>query len=81
MAVDGALANPSREEKLSLFQRLTDWFQGRHTMFVVGALTIGTTLSWFGKLDGNLVTLILGLQGMVLAHSVKESYLDKKDSN
>jgi len=61
-----------------MFQKLTAWFQGRHTMFVASCMVIGVILSYLGKLDANLVTLLLGLQGMILAHSAKESYFKDK---
>jgi hypothetical protein len=57
-----------------MFQKLVQFFQGRHTLFLVACMSIGCVMSWFHKLDGNLVTLLLGLQGMVLAHSIKEDY-------
>ena len=56
-----------------IFQKLTNYFQGRHTTFIVFSIVIGVGMSWFHRLDGNLVTLILGLQTLVTAHSVKES--------
>lgn len=55
-----------------MFQKLANWFQGRHTLFVTASLSIGVGMAWFHRLDGNLVTLILGLQTLVLGHSVKE---------
>jgi hypothetical protein len=58
-----------------MFAKLTNYFQGRHTFFVSICLAIGVGMSWFHKLDGNLVTLLLGLQAMVLGHSTKESFL------
>lgn len=64
--------------KEQIFTKLTTYFQGKHTMFVVTSLVIGVVMSLIGKLNGNLVTLILGLQGAVFAHSVKEDYFDKK---
>jgi hypothetical protein len=64
--------------KEQIFTKLTTYFQGKHTMFVVFSLAIGVGMSLIGKLNANLVTLILGLQGAVFAHSVKEDYFDKK---
>jgi len=40
-------------------------------------MLIGSGMAWFHRLDGNLVALLLGLQGMVLAHSTQENYFDK----
>lgn len=57
-----------------MFAKLLKFFQGRHTLFVVACMGIGGVMSWFGKLDANLVTLLLGLQAMVLGHSIKEDY-------
>ena len=54
-------------------------FQGRHTMFLSVCLAIGVPMAWFGKLDANLVALLLGLQAMVLAHSAKDDYFKKDD--
>ncbi len=63
-----------------MFIRLLGWFQGRHTLFLVANMSIGVVMAYFHRLDGNLVTLLLGLQGMVLGHSVKEDYFAGKDS-
>jgi len=57
-----------------MFQKLAGFFQGRHTMFLVACMSIGVVMCWFHKLDSNLVTLLLGLQGIALAHSAKEDY-------
>jgi hypothetical protein len=46
-------------------------------MFLVSSIAIGTGMAWFHRLDSNLVTLILGLQAMVLGHSVKDDYFHK----
>lgn len=57
-----------------MYSKLVSYFRGRHTLFLVACMSIGVVMAWFHRLDGNLVTLLLGLQGMVLAHSVKEDY-------
>jgi hypothetical protein len=57
-----------------MFQKLVNWFNGRHTLFVSSSLVIGVGMAWFHKLDANLVALILGLQGMVLGHSIKDDH-------
>ena len=62
-----------------MYEKLVKYFQGRHTLFLIACMSIGTILSIFHRLDANLVTLLLGLQGMVLAHSVKEDYFKGKD--
>lgn len=62
-----------------MFCRLVQFFQGRHTLFVVACFVTGTTLSWFHRLDSNLVTLLLGLQSMVLVHSTQENYFGSKN--
>jgi hypothetical protein len=62
-----------------LFSKVTTFFSGRHTMFVVTCLTIGVTMSWFHKLDSNLVTLLLGLQALVTTHSTQENYFKKSE--
>jgi hypothetical protein len=49
-------------------------------MFVVACFVTGTTLSWFHRLDSNLVTLLLGLQSMVLVHSTQENYFAAKSN-
>jgi len=61
-----------------MFAKLSNWFGGRHTMFLVACMTIGVGTSWFHRLDANLVTLLLGLQTMVLAHSTKDDYFKTK---
>lgn len=53
---------------------IAGWFQGRHTLFICACLAIGCVMSWYNRLDANLVALLLGLQSMVLAHSTQENY-------
>jgi hypothetical protein len=55
-----------------MFQKLTGFFQGRHTLYIICAFVTGTGMCWFHRLDGNLVALLLGLGGFVLGHSIKE---------
>jgi hypothetical protein len=62
---------------MSAFEKATAFFQGRHTLFVTVCVVIGVGTAWFGKLDANLVALLLGLQGMILAHSAKDDYFKK----
>jgi hypothetical protein len=57
-----------------MFQKIADYFGGRHTLFVVSCMTIGIVMSWFHRLYANLVSLLLGLQGLILAHSIKEDH-------
>jgi len=57
-----------------MFQKLANYFGGRHTLFVTVCISLGGVMSWFHRLDANLVTLLLGLQSLVLAHSVKEDH-------
>lgn len=69
-----------------MFKRLVLWAQGRHTLFAMIELVIGTALAWYGKLDMNFVALVGVIQGMVLGHSVKEDYFaakpaDKRDES
>ena len=46
-------------------------------------MAIGVVTAWYGKLDANLVALLLGLQGMILAHSIKDDHYQNgaSDSN
>lgn len=46
-------------------------------MFVTVCMVIGVGMSWLHRLDVNLVTLLLGLQSLILAHSAKEDYFKK----
>ena len=62
------------------FTKVTTFFAGRHTTFIIACFIAGGVMSWFHKLDANYVTLLLGLQGMVLAHSTQENYFRKDDS-
>lgn len=64
-----------------MFQKLTTYFSGRHTTFIVACFVVGGIMSWFHRLDANYVSLLLGLQGMVLLHSVKESHYEGRDKD
>jgi hypothetical protein len=64
-----------------MFQRLVAWAQGRHTLFAMIELAIGSALAWFGKLDMNFVALVGVIQGMILGHSVKEDYFSAKPTD
>ena len=55
-----------------MFQKLANFFAGRHTLYLVSAFTTGVGMAWFHKLDSSLVALLLGLGGLVLGHSIKE---------
>ena len=57
-----------------MFAKLTTWFQGRHTLYIVCAFVSGTVMGIFHRLDPNLVALYLGLGGLVLGHSIKEDH-------
>lgn len=60
-----------------MFKRLVVWAQGRHTLFAMVELALGTVLAWFGKLDMSFVALVGVIQGFVLGHSMKEDYFAK----
>lgn len=67
-----------------MLSKLFRWLQGRHTGFAIYFTLMGTTLSWFHKLDINFIMLIGAIQSFVLAHSAKEDYfenLKKKVNN
>jgi hypothetical protein len=61
------------------FKKSVEWCQGRHTLFAVYFALSGTALQWYHRLDMNYVALITAVQGLVLAHSVKEDYYKDKD--
>jgi hypothetical protein len=62
-----------------MFQKLTSFFQGRHTFFAVGFALFGGILQWVHRLDGNYIALITTIQGFVFAHSTQENYFASKD--
>jgi hypothetical protein len=62
-----------------MFKKLIAWAQGRHTLFAGIELALGTVLAWCGKLDMSYVALCGTIQAMVLGHSLKEDYFEKKN--
>lgn len=62
-----------------MFQKIAAWFSGRHTLFALLELTLGTVLCWFGHLNMAYVALVGTIQGLVLGHSIKEDYFGRKD--
>ena len=50
-------------------------FQGRSTFFAILFATIGIILAFKGKLDANYSLMVAAIQGMVVAGSIKESYV------
>lgn len=60
---------------MKFFDRLTTFFQGRHTMFVIWFAISAFILSLCGKLTGPYVGMCSVLQACVFAHSVKEDYM------
>lgn len=62
-----------------MFKKLVVWANGRHTLFAVVELILGTILAWFHHLDMSYVALCGTIQSLVLAHSVKEDYFEKKN--
>jgi hypothetical protein len=63
----------------SLFTKLTNYCQGRHTFFISFFSVVGIGLHWFGKLDQNFTNFVTVMMGFVFAHSAKESYFESKD--
>lgn len=55
-----------------------NFFSGRATTFALTFTTVGITLAFKGKLDGNFITFASAILGLVFAHSVKEDYFDSK---
>lgn len=53
--------------------------QGRHTFFAAFFAVTAFVLAWYGKLTNSYAATITALQGMILAHSVKEDYFAAKD--
>lgn len=64
-----------------MFKKMVMWAQGRHTLFAGVELVLGTLLAWFGKLDMAYVALCGTIQAMVLGHSIKCDYFEKKNEN
>ena len=48
------------------------WCSGRHTGFAAFFAVSGTALQYYHRLDMNYIALVTAVQGLVLAHSVKE---------
>lgn len=51
-----------------MFNKITTYFQGRHTLFALFFAIMGTVLAWFHRLDPNFVALAGVIQGWVFAH-------------
>jgi len=64
-----------------MFQKLSQWCQGRHTLFALFFTISGTVLAWFHRLDPNYVALIGAIQGFVFMHSYKEDKFASGPSN
>ena len=62
----------------SMFQKLANWFQGRHTLAAVWFAITGLILAWFHRLDSSYVSLCIALQGYIFVHSTKEDYFASK---
>lgn len=62
-----------------MFKKLVIFAQGRHTLFAGVELILGTFLAWFHRLDMSYVALCTAIQGLVLAHSLKEDYFNIKN--
>ncbi|PWT75523.1 MAG: hypothetical protein C5B59_08575 [Bacteroidetes bacterium] len=62
-----------------MFKKILIWMQGRHTFFAFLELALGTALAWFHRLDMSYVALVGTIQGMVLGHSIKEDWFEKKN--
>jgi hypothetical protein len=55
-------------------------FQGRSTFFALVFTVVGIILAFKGKLDGNFSLMVAAIQGMVVAGSIKESYVMLKQA-
>lgn len=58
--------------------KIFQFFQGRFTFFAIVFTVLGTWLEFHGKLEANYVALMTLVQGLVLAHSIKEDYHARK---
>jgi hypothetical protein len=66
---------------MSLFDKIMKFAQGRTTAFAAFFAASATILEWFGHLSMNYVAAIGAIQALVLAHSTKEDYFEKKQEN
>jgi len=65
-----------------MFKRLTNYFDGRHTLFICFFSVTALILAWFGKLNSQYVAMVTALQAFVLVHSAKEDIVElKKNGN
>jgi hypothetical protein len=62
----------------SMFQKLANYFGGRHTLAATWFALTGLVLAWFHRLDPSYVSLIVALQGYICLHSIKEDYYQNK---
>ncbi len=61
-----------------MFQKLANYFQGRHTLAIVWFAVTGLILALLRRLDPSYVALCATLQGYIFAHSTKEDYFATK---
>lgn len=62
-----------------MFNKLTQFCQGRHTTFAILFSIVGSVFQWFHKLDATYVSFVTVMMGYILGHSVKEDYFAVKD--
>lgn len=64
-----------------IFEKLTNYFQGRHTTFAIFFALVGSAMQWFHRLDGNYIALITAIQGFVTVHSAIETHYESKENS
>jgi hypothetical protein len=66
---------------MAWMKSVLQWSAGRTTGFAAFFALSATVLEWAGHLTMTYVAAIGAIQALVLAHSTKEDYFDKKVNN
>lgn len=65
-------------EGLGITASFFTFFQGRATTFAIAFTIVGIILAFRGKLTADYVALVTAIQALVVGHSVKEDYFERK---
>ena len=68
----------TKYQGLGLVASIFSFFQGRATFFAIFFTIVGTVLAFKNELTGTFVAFVGAIQSLVVGHSLKEDYFERK---
>jgi hypothetical protein len=79
MSIKDVVMEIKKEYKgLGIIGSFFSFFQGRATTFAIVFTVVGIRLAFLGKLTADYVALVSAIQALVVGHSIKEDYFQRR---